>query len=407
MRSGVLQSSILSPIIRNFTLAYLTNNFFFADPSFPKSLALKNLKGNIRSIQVNRFLLGYAGDLMIRVINQYEVDYALKKLVSKLSKAGLKINCEKTNSYDLSIKAKFDWLGYTFLVLPRESLRYTKLVNCGERLIRGVNTKYPSILLLYITNSNFTSIKKRLKKEIRKLKYKHPFPVLQKVNSMLKGIAGYYGFAAMGHRLNYLQHFVDRIFWRTLVEKFKYRGTRRSGWVARTFFVTTISPLGLKWHLHFSIPYTNSLKKRNASILWCVIVSTFFRLQPMSINLLSKKLKANSFYMYKKEFSSHKLWIQGRRANYNYITVFGDLLKQQKGICLYCNKPLDLFNGNSFETHHKIPLKSYITVEDQRLANRKVNLCLLHKHCHKNLHSNVGYAKLKGLYYDNIPKQDK
>jgi hypothetical protein len=82
--------------------------------------------------------------------------------------------------------------------------------------------------------------------------------------------------------------------------------------------------------------------------------------------------------MYKKEFNSHKLRIQDRRVNYNYITVFGDLIKQQKRICLYCNEFLDLFDGSSFEIHHKTPLKSCITVEDQRLANRKINLCLFH-----------------------------
>lgn len=403
MRSGVPQGSVVGPIICNFTLAYLTNNFF-ADPFFLKNPALKNSKGNTRPIQVNRFFLSYADDLMIKVISKDEADYALKKLISELSKAGLKINSEKTHSYDLSIKAKFDWLGYTFLVLPKESLCYTKLVNRGERFLRGVNKKYTSVLLLYITNSNFTSIKKRLKKEIKKLKHEHLFPLLQKVNSMLRGIAGYYGFAAMGHRLDYLQHFVDRVFWRTLVEKFRYKGIRRSGWVARTFFVTTISPLGLKWHLHFPIPDTNSLKKRNVNVLWCVNVSMFFRLQPISINLLSKKLKANSFYLCKKSFNAHKLRIQELRAN--YITVFSDLLKQQKGICLYCDEPLDLFDGSLFEIHHKIPLKSCITKEDPRLANRKVNLCLLHRYCHKNLHTSVHYAKSRGLFHENIPKQD-
>lgn len=406
MLSGVPQGSILGPIICNFTLAYLTNDFF-ADPFFPKNPVLKNLKGKIRPIQVSRFIIGYADDLMIKVINQDEADYALKKLIGKLSEANLEINIEKTHSYDLSIKTKFDWLGYTFLALPKESLRYSKLINRGERFTRGVNKKYQTVLLLYITNTNFTSIKKGLKEEIKKLKHTHLFPVLRKVNSMLRGISGYYGFAVMGHRLDYLKHFVDRVFWRTLVEKFRYKGVRRYGWVARTFFVTTISPLGLKWHLHSPIPDTNSLKKRNVNALWCVNVSTFFRLQPMSINLLPKKLRTNSFYLSRKEFNYNNLRIQERRANYNYTTVFGDLLKRQKGICFYCDKPLDLFDGSSFEIHHKIPLKICITKEDQRLANRKENICLLHQHCHKNLHSNVEYAKSRGLYHENIPKQDK
>lgn len=106
-RSGVLRSFVLGPIICNFTLAYLTNNFF-ADPFFTKNLTFNNLKRNIYSIQVNRFLLGYADDLMIKVISQDEADYALKKLTSQLFKAGLKINSENLFSCDLSIKSKFD-----------------------------------------------------------------------------------------------------------------------------------------------------------------------------------------------------------------------------------------------------------------------------------------------------------
>lgn len=246
-----------------------------------------------------------------------------------------------------------------------------------------------------------------MKREIKKLKHGHFFSVLRKVNSMLRGISRYYGFAAMEHRLDYLQHFVDRIFWKTLVEKFRYKGIRRPGWVARTFFVTTISPLGLKWHLHSPIPDSNSFKKRNVNTLWCVNVSTFFRLQPMSINLLSKKLRTNSFYLFRKEFNYHNIQIQKLRANYKYTTVFNNLLKRQKGICLYCDKPLDLFDGSSFEIHHKIPLKICITKEDQRLANKKVNICLFHQYCHKNLHSNVEYAKSRGLYHYSIPKQNK
>jgi Reverse transcriptase (RNA-dependent DNA polymerase) len=105
---GVPQSSVLSPIVCNFILAYLTNNFFFSDPFFPKTPTLQNLKCNIRSAQVNRFILGYADDLIIKVISKDESDYALKKLISKLFEVGLKINSEKTYSYDLSMKARFN-----------------------------------------------------------------------------------------------------------------------------------------------------------------------------------------------------------------------------------------------------------------------------------------------------------
>ena len=52
-----------------------------------------------------------------------------------------------------------------------------------------------------------------------------------------------------------------------LVEKFRYRGIRRTRWVAKSFFITKNSPLGLKWHLHSPLPSTNSLTDRGFSEL--------------------------------------------------------------------------------------------------------------------------------------------
>ena len=56
------------------------------------------------------------------------------------------------------------------------------------------------------------------------------------------------------------------------------------------------------------------------------------------------------------------------------IAHLGSLNKSSEALC---DKPLDLFDGSSFEIHHKIPLKTCITKEDLRLANRKENICLL------------------------------
>jgi hypothetical protein len=55
--------------------------------------------------------------------------------------------------------------------------------------------------------------------------------------------------------------------------------------------------------------------------------------------------------MYKKEFNFHKLRVQNRRVS--YITVFGDLMKQQEEICLYCHEFMNLFNDSSFEIGYK------------------------------------------------------
>jgi hypothetical protein len=79
--------------------------------------------------------VSYADNIIVRVISKEEVDYAKKKAEKCLAVAEIRLNKEKTQSYDLSKKAKFDWLGYTFLIFPKEDVRYTKLV---VRCYRGV-----------------------------------------------------------------------------------------------------------------------------------------------------------------------------------------------------------------------------------------------------------------------------
>lgn len=396
MWSGTSQGSVLGSIICNFTLAHLTSDFF-KDLFFSKSITFKNVSGPIR------FFICYYNDLVIKVTNPHEGFYALKKLVKKLSKVNLNINSEKTCIYDLSTKIKFDWLGYTFLVIPKSSLRFTKLLGRRRIFTCKIIPKYQTQLLLYITNAHFTFIKKKLKKEIKKLKHKHLFVVLQKINYMLKNISGYYGFVTMRHRLSYLHHFVDKVFWRTLIEKFRCKGVRRSSWVARTFFVTTASPLGLKWHLNFSRFDGNTSNKKSPNTLWCVNVVNLFKLQPMSINILPQKLRINSFYLCRKKYNSHRFKIQERRISYKSTTVLGHLFKRQKGICIYCEEFLDLFDGGGFKIYSSVSLKVYSPKIHTPLFSRKAFFFLLHRGCYTCLCFNLDSAKLKGLLDKSIP----
>jgi len=57
---------------------------------------------------VTRFIIGYADDLMIKVINKQEVNYAYIKLEKILKTVGLNINKEKSIVYNLLEKSKFD-----------------------------------------------------------------------------------------------------------------------------------------------------------------------------------------------------------------------------------------------------------------------------------------------------------
>ena len=400
LEAGVPQGSIVGPVICNFVLSSLTKDFF-GDTHFPKNPCaarkltipgdkvtsrIRTEKTETRSVEVTRFLVGYGHDLMIQVISQEEAAYAIEKLGKSLAEADIDISKSQVGIYDLKVKSRFEWLGYTYLVVPQEEIHYSQLVGKGQRLTRGQGVaKQPqSALLNYITDSNYQSIKSKIKQKIQSAKHRNILAVLKDVNSILRGISGYYSFGNNSARLDYLKYFVDRNFWRVLVEKFRFKGIRRPRWVARRFFrpSSTKSSLGSKWHLHSPIPASNSLRKRNMKALWCVNVASFMRIQPLSVMILPKHLRKSSFYLNRAAIDELKFRIQSRRNNFRYTTVFGDLFKLQKGICPHCDSYLDLFEGDSVDIHHKLPLKHCVSKE--YLANLKTNMCLLHKHCNQN-----------------------
>ena len=393
---GVPEKSVIGPIICNFVLAQLTKDFF-VDNNFPKNPTLINLKGNKRNIQVSRYILGYGDELIFKVISSEESRYTLLKLNSLLFKANLWANLEERSVYNLDFKSKFDWLGYTFLIIKSIEVKPTKLISTSERQNKIRNKKYLLTCLLYISNTSYKNIKSKLKTLIKSLQRCHLFLVIKEVNSVLREVASYYSFATNGSRLDYLTHYVDRLFWRRLVEKFRYKGIRRTAWVAKTFFVTNRSPLGLKWHLHSPLPSSNSLVNRGFSDFWCVNLRTYFRMQPMKIMVLPPSLRKKSYYVNKKEFNewNHKVYL--KRLNFKNSTIYQDLFKKQEGVCLYCNEYLNLFDGQPVELHHKFMLKDCSTKEDYKQSQMKKNLCLLHRDCHKNLHANELCSRIRGF----------
>jgi hypothetical protein len=170
LNAGVVQQKfILLPLIVNVVLANVFKNFF-DDDMFQKRAKKTRWPEKNKSFEANHYIVGYADDIIMRVSNKKEVNYALKKAEIRLAVAGMRLNKEKTQSYNLSKKTKFDWLGYTFLIFPKEDVRYTKLVSCASRLTREKEKSFLCSLLLYVTNENFKRIKHKLKLTILKLK---------------------------------------------------------------------------------------------------------------------------------------------------------------------------------------------------------------------------------------------
>lgn len=120
-------------------------------------------------------------------------------------------------------------------------------------------------------------------------------------------------------------------------------------------------------------------------------------MQPMKIMVLSPSLRKESYYIHKNKFNEWNYKTQLKRLNFKNSTLYQALFKKQKGICLYCNEYLNLFDGYPVELHHKFMLRDCSTKEDYKQSQMKKNLFLLHRDCHKNLHVNESCSRIRGF----------
>lgn len=103
--AGVPEGSFIGPLVYNFVLSKLFNNFFVDFPSQVKNI---DKEGNPLYININRNFIIYENDIILKVYGKNEIEKAVIKLNSVLSVASLKLNNDKTNSYNLYNKIKLN-----------------------------------------------------------------------------------------------------------------------------------------------------------------------------------------------------------------------------------------------------------------------------------------------------------
>lgn len=135
-------------------------------------------------------------------------------------------------------KIKFQFLGFEFLVMPRDQLKKSPLFSNMKNLhCLKVGTKGFGIILRP-SPKEVIGIKKQLKVVIKKIlhqSHKEIYKSFQQINSVLLGWGSYYYFSqgcVYGKRVdNYVFKYLRKI----LVKKFRYNGLIRPKWVAYKF----------------------------------------------------------------------------------------------------------------------------------------------------------------------------
>lgn len=108
LTSGIPQGSVLGPLVCNYVLSIIFNGIWDDNKFFPKNPVITNMCGNIRNLEVSRYMLGYADDIIFKVISLEEANNLIMILKERLAIAGLRLNQEKVLIIDLNRKSRFD-----------------------------------------------------------------------------------------------------------------------------------------------------------------------------------------------------------------------------------------------------------------------------------------------------------
>jgi RNA-directed DNA polymerase len=175
---GVPQGSILGPSIANLLLSN----------AFPKNILKK--KGKDRQ-KVWANIFSYAGDIIIIANDHVIFSHQLATLRKNLKRIGLSLNGEKTKSFmRIKTKIKFQFLGFEFLVMPRDQLKKSHIFyNMKNSYSLKKSTKSFGIILRP-NPKKVQDLKKRLKTIIRKILHQPQekiYKSFQQINSVLLG----------------------------------------------------------------------------------------------------------------------------------------------------------------------------------------------------------------------------
>ena len=375
---GVPQGSILGPSIANLLLSN----------AFPKNV-LKERGENRQKVWADIF--SYADDIILVANNQSIFYRYLTSLRKNLKNIGLSLNEKKTKSFVcIKSKIKFQFLGFEFLVMPRDQLKRSPLLSNMKNLHYLKKGSKGFGIILRPSPEKVKNIKQRLKIVIKRILHqprREVYKSFQQINSVLLGWGSYYYFSQgciYGKRVD---NYVFKYLRKTLVKKFRYNGLLRPKWVAYNFLgLDKINSNGKKWQPRALKYVKNSSKVANYVYFWSC-QDSFSRLCITSF-LLDSKMRKNNYYAFRESFKKSMNKQITRRLTSDLKVK---LYSEQKGKCLVCKEQMDenllLFRSTKLHIHYLVPR----TIADANKLNKKSyesrkNKVLLHEKCHMVLH---------------------
>ena len=377
---GVPQGSVLGPSIANLLLSN----------AFPKNV-LKEKGENRQKVWAEIF--SYADDIILVANNQALFYRHLTRLRKNLKKIGLTLNEKKINSFVcIKSKIKFQFLGFEFLVMPRDQLRRSPLLS-NMKNFHSMREGIKSFGIILRPNpEKVKSIKQRLKIVIKRILHqsrREIYKSFQQINSLLLGWGSYYYFSQGCIDGKRVDNYVFKYLRKILVKKFRYNGLLRPKWVAYNFLgLGKVNPNGNKWQPRALQYVKNSSKIAKYVYIW-YCQNSFSRLSITSF-LLNSKMRKNNYYAFRENFkkSMNKLVTKRLKSDLKV-----KLHSEQNGLCLVCKEQMDedllVSRSSKLHIHHLVPRSvADVTKLDKKSYESRKNKVLLHEKCHLVLHKN-------------------
>ena len=157
-------------------------------------------------------------------------DY-IQKFKSSLSKVGLSVNFNKTKIYHkVKSKVNFSFLGFEFIIMPRNLLRKTRLFSNLGNLGQLKAGQKGFAIILKPKSDKILEIKNKLKQAISRIhRVSTPqlFNIFRLVNSVLLGWGQYFYFSQGCIYGKMLDQYVFINLRKALIKKFRYKGLKR------------------------------------------------------------------------------------------------------------------------------------------------------------------------------------
>ncbi len=307
------------------------------------NVGLHGLEYYVKSINPKLGIIRYADDFIVTARDRETLEKVQILIKQWLSARGLEISAEKTRV--VHIKDGFNFLGF--------NLR-----------------QYGGKLLIKPQKEKVLASCKKIKETLSNMKAHTQEDVIKKLNPLIRGFANYHRGTVSKETFSYIRNRVRIHLWRWASRRHPNKGTK---WVQKRYYS---SFRGDNWT--FMCQGTDRKGREKSYILYDISSTPIVRHIKVKGKSSPDDPSLREYWQKRATDYGKKYWAKGSK--------YEAVAKLQNWKCPVCGD--NLFNGESIETHHIVPVVKGGTDDSGNLKH-------LHKACHKQVHSKAKLTSLK------------